>query len=378
MYSVYSSFGHVINHLVSYPVPAGLSYAWGIGSISGIMLAVQIVSGLMLTSGFVIEADLAFGYVEGFIMREVWDGWLWRMVHANGASIFFLAVYMHMLRGLYYGLYASNRTVWLVGVLIYGIMMGTAFIGYVLPWGQMSFWGATVITNMLSVLPNGIGNIVVRWVWGEYGVGAVTLRRFYTLHFLLPFVLVALVLGHIGLLHASGSSVRLGIEGRIESLRFFPYCYVKDMFGVVATMLLLVLLVGWFPWVLGHVENATVANALVTPRHIVPEWYFLPFYAMLRSVPHKAVGVVLMLAGVVVLAGLGWYRMEVYSSTMNRSLRVGTLFMTGAFIILGILGGRGTDIWSVRLSWVSMGIYFGWVLVGIPITLYADSVSAKA
>jgi quinol-cytochrome oxidoreductase complex cytochrome b subunit len=354
-------------HLVSYPVPLSISYAWGFGFLSAVALGVQLVSGLLLSAGFISDAGLAFSSVESSVMRDLWSGFVLRFLHANGASAFFMVVYAHLFRGVFFGLFSASPWPWLLGVGLYGLMMGIAFIGYVLPWGQMSFWGATVITNMVSVLPFGIGASLLQWVWGEYSVGAVTLRRFYSLHFALPFALAALALGHVLVLHTEGSSNRVGIESRSLVLPFYPYCYVKDMVGVCVFGIVLLLVASWFPFALGHADNAIQANAMVTPHHIVPEWYFLAYYAMLRSVPHKAVGVALMAGGVLVLCSFALARLEVRSGTASRLVRSSAFGFIVAFVVLGVLGGRGTDTWNLALCWLMMVPYFGFGLVALPL-----------
>jgi quinol-cytochrome oxidoreductase complex cytochrome b subunit len=354
-------------HLVSYPVPLSISYAWGFGFLSAVALGVQLVSGLLLSAGYLSDAGLAFSSVESSVMRDLWSGFVLRFLHANGASAFFVVVYAHLFRGVFFGLFASSPWPWLLGVLLYGMMMGIAFIGYVLPWGQMSFWGATVITNMVSVLPFGIGASLLQWVWGEYSVGAVTLRRFYSVHFALPFVLAAAALGHVLVLHTEGSSNRVGIESRSLVLPFYPYCYVKDMVGVCVFGISLVCVASWFPFALGHADNAIQANAMVTPHHIVPEWYFLAYYAMLRSVPHKAVGVALMATGVLVLCSFAFARLEVRSGSVSRLVRYSAFGFIVAFVVLGVLGGRGTDTWNLGLCWLAMVPYFGYGLVALPL-----------
>ena len=300
-------FSMAQHSLIEYPTPKNLSYLWNFGSLAGIALVLQIVTGIVLAMHYTPHVDYAFSSVE-HIMRDVNYGWLLRYLHANGASAFFIVVYIHIFRGFYYGSYKSPREVlWFLGIIILLVMMATAFMGYVLPWGQMSFWGATVITNLFSAIPL-VGNEIVTWLWGGYSVGNPTLNRFYSLHYLLPFVLVGLVMLHLMALHQHGSNNPLGIDrkGPQDSIPFHPYYTVKDLFGLMVFLVLFSVLVFYFPNALGEPDNYTPANPLVTPAHIVPEWYFLPFYAILRSVPNKLGGVLLMFSSIFILFLLPW------------------------------------------------------------------------
>ena len=276
------SFIH--NHIVTYPTPINLNYAWSFGSVAGICLVIQIITGIFLAMHYVPHISLAFDSVE-HIMRDVNYGWLIRYCHANGASVFFIVVYLHIFRGLYYGSYMHPRGwLWASGVLIFILMMATAFMGYVLPWGQMSFWGATVITNLFSAVPV-YGPLIVEWLWGGFSVDQATLNRFYSLHYLLPFIIAAVTVLHLCLLHKYGSNNPLGINTDITSVPFYPYFYVKDFFSFWVFLFGYLTLVFFVPNMLGHPDNYIPANPMVTPAHIVPEWYFLPFYAILRSIP---------------------------------------------------------------------------------------------
>jgi len=289
----------VTNHLIDYPTPVNISYFWGFGSIAGIFLVVQLITGIFLAMHYTPHVDLAFLSVE-HISRDVVNGWFIRYCHSNGASMFFLAVYVHIFRGLYYGSYRGNRAfAWIVGVVIFILMMATAFMGYVLPWGQMSLWAATVITSLFSAIP-WIGETIVFWLWGGFSVDNATLNRFFSLHFLLPFVLVGAVILHLAALHLKGSNNPLGLT-TVEKVSFYPYFWQKDLFGWVCYFIVFFIFVFFFSNTLGHSDNYVEANALVTPAHIVPEWYFLPLYAVLRSVPDKLGGVCLMFAAILVL-----------------------------------------------------------------------------
>jgi ubiquinol-cytochrome c reductase cytochrome b subunit len=290
-----------------YPTPKNLSYWWNFGSIAGFMLVVMIVTGIFLAMQYTPHVDHAFNSVER-IMRDVNYGWLLRYIHMNGASMFFIAVYIHIFRGLYYGSYKAPRELlWMIGVVILLLMMATAFMGYVLPWGQMSFWGATVITNLFSAFP-WIGPKIVTLLWGGFAVDNPTLNRFFSLHYLLPFVIMAVVMIHIIALHRFGSNNPMGIDmkGPQDSIPFHPYYTVKDMYGLGVFMLFYAFWVFYAPVALGDPDNFIPANPLSTPPEIVPEWYFLPFYAILRSIPNKLIGVCAMFASILVLFVLPW------------------------------------------------------------------------
>ncbi|MBL8642389.1 MAG: cytochrome b N-terminal domain-containing protein [Rhodospirillaceae bacterium] len=289
-----------------YPAPKNLNYFWNFGSLALFMLAVMILTGIFLAMNYTAHKDMAFDSVER-IMRDVNFGWLIRYMHANGASFFFIVVYVHIFRGLYYGSYKAPREVlWWIGILIFLAMMATAFMGYVLPWGQMSFWGATVITNLFSAIPV-IGDPIVTFLWGGFSVDNPTLNRFFSLHYLLPFVIAALVFLHIWALHIPGSNNPLGIEAApADKIPFHPYYTSKDAFGLGFFMLFYFAVVFWAPNAMGHPDNYIPANPLVTPPHIVPEWYFLPFYAILRAIPDKLLGVVAMFGAILVLFVIPW------------------------------------------------------------------------
>src|ERR1700726_3332491 len=292
-------FGLMHSSFVAYPTPRNLNYWWTFGAILSLMLGVQILTGVILAMHYTPHADLAFKSVES-IVRDVNYGWLLRYLHANGAAMFFLAVYVHIFRGMYYGSYKSPREVlWILGVVIYLLMMATGFMGYVQPWGQMSFWAATVITNLFSAIPI-VGDPIVTWLWGGYAVGEPTLQRFFSLHYLLPFVILGVVVLHIWALHVVGQNNPAGVDPQTEkdTVAFTPYATIKDTFFIA----LFAILYAWFvfeiPNFLGHADNYIPANPAVTPSHIVPEWYYLPFYAILRSIPNKLLGVVALFASI--------------------------------------------------------------------------------
>ena len=292
----------VTNHLDTYPTPTNLSYMWSFGSLSGLALVVQIISGVCLARHYAPETTLAFSSVE-HIMRDVRGGAVMRYIHANGASLFFIVVYTHMFRGLYYGSYFQPRAnLWYSGILVFFLRMATGFMGYVLPWGQMSFWGATVITNLFSAIP-GVGTSIVQLLWGGFSVDNPTLNRFFSLHYLMPFLIAGSVILHLTLLHQNGSNNPLGTVS-VDRVTFYPYFYTKDLFAFFLFVTFFSYFVVYAPNLLGHPDNYIEANPLVTPAHIVPEWYFLPFYAILRTVPDKLGGVALMGIAIVILAVL--------------------------------------------------------------------------
>ena len=277
-------------HLIDYPTPSNLSYWWGFGSLAGICLVIQIVTGVFLAMHHTPHVDLAFNSVE-HIMRDVEGGWLLRYMHANGASMFLIVVHLHIFRGLYHASYSSPREfVRCLGVVIFLLMIVTAFIGYVPPWGQMSFWGATVITSLASAIPV-VGDTIVTWLWGGFSVDNATLNRFFSLHHLLPLILVGASLLHLAALHQYGSNNPLGVHSEMDKIASYPYFYVKDLVGRVASAIFFSIWIFFAPNVLGHPDNYIPANPMPTPPHIVPEWYFLPIHAILRSIPDKAGGV---------------------------------------------------------------------------------------
>ena len=344
---VFSLLDHAVGR--SYPTPRNLNYWWNFGSLAGIVLVVQIATGIALAMHYTPHVDHAFASVER-IMRDVNFGWLLRYVHANGASAFFVVVYIHLFRGLYYGSYKKPRELlWGLGVLLLLAMIVTAFTGYVLPWGQMSFWAATVITNLASAIPL-VGEGVVQWLWGGFSVDNPTLQRFFSLHYLLPFVILGLVVLHIWALHRFGSSNPLGIDVKSDkdTLPFHPYYTVKDLFGLGVFLSVFFAVVFFAPNMLGHPDNYIEADPLVTPPHIVPEWYFLPFYAILRSATFdvwflsaKLVGVLLMIASILILFVLPWLDgSPVRSGRFRPIYRQAFWLLAADCVILGIVGAN--------------------------------------
>ena len=332
--------GFLDSHLIHYPAPINLTYAWSFGSTAGVCLIIQILTGVFLAMHYTPHIDLAFSSVE-HIMRDVNNGWFIRYAHANGASMFFIVVYSHIFRGLYYGSYIHPRQLlWCSGVLIFILMMGTAFMGYVLPWGQMSFWGATVITNLVTAIPI-IGQPIVDWLWGGFTVGNATLNRFFSLHFLFPFLIAGLSLVHLALLHKDGSNNPLGVDTSVDKIPFYPYFIAKDLFAFFVFLLIFSGFVFYFPNTLGHPDNYIPANPLVTPAHIVPEWYFLPFYAILRSIPDKLGGVAAMGGALIVLFLIPFTNTsEIRSTTFRPIFKIFYWLLVADFLILGWVGQK--------------------------------------
>src|SRR3954468_4085571 len=361
--------GLVHSSFVAYPTPRNLNYWWTFGGILSFMLAAQIVTGLVLAMHFTPHVDHAFNSVE-HIMRDVNYGWLLRYLHSNGASMFFLAVYIHIFRGMYYGSYKAPREVlWLLGVIIFLLMMATGFMGYVLPWGQMSFWGATVITNLFSAIPI-VGEPIVTWLWGGYSVGNPTLQRFYSLHYLLPFVIAGVVVLHIWALHVVGQNNPTGIEPRSDkdTVAFTPYATSKDAFMLSAFMILFAWFVFYIPNFLGHSDNYIPANPEVTPAHIVPEWYYLPFYAILRAIPNKLMGVAALGASIVILAFLPWLDTSPVRSARYRPLYRQFFWVFVVVCVgLGWLGSKPAEGAYVIFARILTAYYFLYFLVILPL-----------
>ncbi|MGQ3072109.1 MAG: cytochrome b [Ferrovibrionaceae bacterium] len=360
----------LLDHAVgTYPAPKNLSYWWNFGSLAGLMLVVQIVTGIVLVMHYTPHTSLAFTSVE-HIMRDVNYGWLIRYIHMNGASFFFIAVYFHIFRGLYYGSYKAPRELlWFLGIIIYLLMMATAFMGYVLPWGQMSFWGATVITNLFSAIPV-VGESIVTLLWGGFSVGNPTLNRLFSLHYLLPFIIVGLVILHIWALHQHGSNNPLGIDKKDsrDTIPFHPYYTIKDLFGIAVFLLVFSIFLFYSPNFFGEPDNYIEANPLVTPAHIVPEWYLLPFYAILRSVPSKLGGVILMFAAILILFVLPWLDTSRVRSAKFRPVykQFFWIFLANC-LLLGVVGAKPPEgIW-VLIGRLATVYYFAHFLVICPL-----------
>ena len=361
--------GLVYDSFVAYPTPRNLNYWWTFGGILTFMLGVQIITGIVLAMHYTPNVLLAFDSVEG-IMRDVNYGWLIRYVHANGASMFFVAAYIHMFRGMYYGSYKEPREVlWILGVILLLLMIATGFMGYVLVWGQMSFWAATVITNLFSAIP-GVGGAIVTWLWGGFAVGDPTLNRFFSLHYLLPFVIAGVVVLHVWALHVVGQNNPAGIEPKSDkdTVPFTPYATAKDAFGIMVFCLVFAWFVFYIPNYLGHADNYIPANPAVTPAEIVPEWYYLPFYAILRSIPDKLLGVCALFAAIAILAFMPWLDTSKVRSARYRPLyrQFFWLFVITC-IMLGWLGSKPPTGIYVILARLFTVYYFGFFLVILPL-----------
>ncbi|MFN3232754.1 MAG: cytochrome b [Alphaproteobacteria bacterium] len=361
--------------LVAYPTPKNLNYWWSFGSLAGFMLLVQMVTGIILAMHYTPHADMAFASVE-HIMRNVNYGWLIRYVHANGASFFFIVVYIHIFRGLYYGSYKAPRELlWMLGLVIFLLMMATAFMGYVLPWGQMSFWAATVITNLFSAIPV-IGDTIVTFLWGGFSVDNPTLNRFFSLHYLLPFIIAAVAIMHIWALHIPGSNNPLGIEvqGPQDQIDFHPYHTAKDLFMLSVLLIVFMGMVFYAPTFLGHADNYIPADPLVTPAHIVPDWYFLPFYAILRAVPDilfieaKLAGVIAMFGAILLLFALPWLdKSPVRSGKFRPLFKQFYILLVIDVLVLGYVGQMPAEgIWLV-IGRIATIYYFAHFLVILPL-----------
>ena len=377
-------FTFMHHDLVDYPTPKNLNYMWNFGSLLGIILVIMIATGIFLSFNYTAHVDLAFDSVER-IMRDVNHGWLIRYLHMNGASMFFLVVYIHIFRGLYYGSYKAPRELlWIIGVVILLVMMATAFVGYVLPWGQMSFWGATVITNLFSVIPF-VGDKIVIWLWGGFAVDNPTLNRFFSLHYLLPFIIFGLVFLHIWALHTAKSNNPLGIDikGDKDTIPFHPYYTIKDSFGFGVFLIIYLGITLFTPNLLGHPDNYIRANPLVTPAEIVPEWYFLPFYAILRAVPDnfidifgllpviidaKTSGVILMFASILILCLLPWLdRSKVRSAKFRPIYRQLFWIFLADCLVLGWVGAKPAEGTMLIIGRVATFWYFFHLLILVPL-----------
>ncbi len=354
---------------IDFPTPKNLNYWWTFGGILTFMLMSQIITGIILVMHYTPQVDLAFAAKE-HIVRDVNYGWLIQKLHEVGSSMFFMAVYVHMFRGMYFGSYKAPREVlWMIGVLIYLVMMATAFMGYVLPWGQMSFWGAKVITNLFSAIPL-VGESVTTWLWGGYSVDNPTLNRFFSLHYLLPFVLAGIVGLHIWALHVPGNNNPTGINHKVgqDTVPFHPYYTAKDGYAIAVFMLFFAFWVFYRPDFLGHAINYEKANALVTPLHIVPEWYYLPFYAILRAIPSKLGGVIAMFSSILVLFVLPWLDTSRVRSGNYRPLFKGFFWVfvvvCGVLCFLGSKPAEGTYVIWARIC---TAYYFAHFFIILPL-----------
>nr|YP_654374.2 cytochrome b [Nematostella sp. JVK-2006] len=357
--------------IIDLPAPANLSYMWNFGSLLGLCLVIQIATGIFLAMHYCADVSLAFASVD-HIMRDVNYGFLLRYAHANGASMFFICLYAHIGRGLYYGSY-SKVEVWNVGVILFILTMATAFIGYVLPWGQMSFWGATVITNLLSAIPY-VGTDIVQWVWGGFSVSNATLNRFFSLHYLFPFILAALSAIHLICLHVDGSNNPIGVKSDLDKVAFHVYYTSKDWYGIVAFSVFFCALVYLAPNLLGDPENFIQANPLVTPVHIQPEWYFLFAYAILRSIPNKLGGVIAMFASLLVLFLLPLLHTSRLRGLTFRPLgRMAFWFFVANFLLLTWIGSQPVEEPFILIGQIASMFYFAYFLVIAPLLGYLEN-----
>jgi ubiquinol-cytochrome c reductase cytochrome b/c1 subunit len=362
-------WGMVEDHFLGYPTPRNLNYWWNFGSLAGVILVIMIVSGVVLAMHYTPNADLAFDSVER-IMRDINYGWLIRYIHMNGASMFFLIVYIHLFRGLYYGSYKYPRELlWMLGVVILILMIATAFMGYVLPWGQMSYWAATVITNLFSAIPV-FGQDIVTLLWGGFTVGNPTLNRFFSLHYLLPFVIVAVVLLHLVALHQHGSNNPLGIDkrGPQDTIPFHPYFTIKDLFGLTVFLLVFAVFVFYDPNAAVSPDNYIPANPLVTPNHIVPEWYLLPYYAILRSVPNKLLGVIMAFGSLLLLFIVPWLDTSRVRSATFRPIYKWVFWLLPIDVLaLGYVGANPPAGLVVTIGQIATIYYFVHFLILLPL-----------
>nr|BAM75239.1 cytochrome b [Prionace glauca] len=362
----------IMNHaLVDLPAPSNISLWWNFGSLLGLCLIIQILTGLFLAMHYTADISMAFSSVI-HICRDVNYGWLIRNIHANGASLFFICVFLHIARGLYYGSYLYKET-WNIGVILLFLLMATAFVGYVLPWGQMSFWGGTVITNLLSAFPY-IGDILVQWIWGGFSVDNATLTRFFAFHFLLPFLILALTVIHLLFLHETGSNNPLGINSNADKISFHPYFSYKDLLGFFIMIFFLATLALFMPNLLGDAENFIPANPLVTPPHIKPEWYFLFAYAILRSIPNKLGGVLALLFSIFILMLVPLLHTSKQRSTIFRPMtQIFFWLLVANLIILTWIGGQPVEQPFIMVGQIASISYFALFLIIMPFTSWCEN-----
>ena len=364
----------VNSYVIDSPQPSSINYWWNMGSLLGLCLVIQIVTGIFIAMHYSSNIELAFSSVE-HIIRDVHNGYILRYLHANGASFFFMVMFMHMAKGLYYGSYRSPRVLlWNVGVIIFILTIATAFLGYCCVYGQMSHWGALVITNLFSAIPF-VGNDIVSWLWGGFSVSNPLIQRFFALHYLVPFIIAAMVIMHLMALHIHGSSNPLGITGNLDRIPMHSYFIFKDLVTVFLFMLILALFVFYSPNTLGHPDNYIPGNPLVTPASIVPEWYLLPFYAILRSIPDKLLGVILMFAAILVLLVLPFTdRSVVRGNTFKVLSKFFFFIFVFNFVLLGQIGASHVEVPYVLMGQIATFIYFAYFLIIVPVISTIENV----
>nr|ALO70948.1 cytochrome b [Pselaphinae sp. 12 EF-2015] len=358
------------NSFINLPSPSNINSWWNFGSLLGLCLIIQIITGLFLTMHYCSNIELAFNSVI-HICRDINYGWLIRTLHANGASFFFICLYLHISRGIYYDSFMLIPT-WIIGTMIFLFTMMTAFLGYVLPWGQMSFWGATVITNLLSAIPY-LGNQIVQWLWGGFAVSNATLTRFYTFHFLLPFIITAMIMIHLMFLHQTGSNNPLGLNSNIDKIPFYPYFMFKDLYGYIIMLMMLILLTLINPYLLSDPDNFIMANPLVTPIHIQPEWYFLFAYAILRSIPNKLGGVIALIMSILIIILLPFLNMKKFNG--NQFYPINKFYLwtfLSMIILLTWIGARPVEDPYIFIGQILTIQYFSFYLMNPMIMLYWD------
>nr|YP_009539810.1 cytochrome b [Orancistrocerus aterrimus]AYQ18930.1 cytochrome b [Orancistrocerus aterrimus] len=350
----------ISNSLIYLPTPTNINYWWNFGSMLGLCLLTQIISGLLISMHYSPSISQAFDSVI-HIMKDINQGWLIRLIHCNGASLFFICLFIHIGRGIYYYSFLLKET-WSIGVFIFLMTMATAFLGYVLPWGQMSFWGATVITNLISAIPY-FGSSMVEWIWGGFSVSNPTLNRFYTLHFILPFLILLLVMFHLMFLHSTGSSNPMGTNSNLNKIIFYPYFILKDSISFIMFMLIFIIFILQNPYTLGDPDNFSPANPMITPSHIKPEWYFLFAYAILRSIPNKLGGVIALISSILILLILPWmFKKNTLSNNFNFLNHFLFWLFSSSFFMLTWLGGKEIEYPFVILSQFYTILYFSFFI----------------